>query len=462
MSAISTLSKATDAFSTLQQTMPANDAMVKVAMDQNLSPEMIRRVAQLTNRASLNFQRLHTDGLDQKLAEAPIVDPNKVIQRVFQMEESGDQSKTASAPQADSRSKLADQIARRTAARTAKASEQSKVAESPRAPELLSSGFGLFHGLGSLQVQQTREELIEGRKKAISDLRSADSEAHWRKEALKIRLQGLPSKEAAAIIDQSKYHFRERGDAHSLDLVMDVADSLPHEHQLKLALFEETPESWHESMHGADGFVTEVEGLRDALNGVDSVTKTVQSKIAMIDEMLLMLDEGFDGEKVVRTGISSSGSAKQVDLDYLSRKVAEAGAMGWAEFSNSRKAVEEKLGFFGGAAGSAATNLMMRTQKPKAKNEPSDAERFVIQLQNPQHEAALSSIRSRAALQELIATDPVISASKPAEVIRNYNELSQHAPRAVEHTAVLRAALRQMLSNNQSIFDLQQLRTAER
>jgi hypothetical protein len=91
-----------------------------------------------------------------------------------------------------------------------------------------------------------------------------------------------------------------------------------------------------------------------------------------------------------------------------------------------------------------------------------EQERFKLKIGNPQHEAALLSIRSRAALQQLMVDDPVISAEDPNTVASAFNELAAYTPEAMQTPAVLRSALRQYLMNNTSAADLTAIRGLER
>lgn len=90
------------------------------------------------------------------------------------------------------------------------------------------------------------------------------------------------------------------------------------------------------------------------------------------------------------------------------------------------------------------------------------ADRFKLQLGNPQHEAALATLRSRAALQQLLADDPIISQEDPNAVAVAFNELASYTPQAMQSPAVLRSALRQYLMNNTSASDLTAIRSLER
>lgn len=66
-------------------------------------------------------------------------------------------------------------------------------------------------------------------------------------------------------------------------------------------------------------------------------------------------------------------------------------------------------------------------------------------ISSPDHEDQLREIQTRAMLQDLLTSDPVISGYDPHEVASAYNELSQLAPRTAAQPVLARALLRKQL-----------------
>lgn len=445
------LESAADKFAVLQQQMPSHEAMVKVASDMNLNPEMIRRTAQVLNRATMNYQRLYEEGLDQKLADAPIIDTERVIRDVYGVSDEDKPASKVASFEDTPESRLLRQIEMRNQTKTA-AAPQPKV----QAPAV--NVEGLYHGMRAVEVAETRNDLLKERKLAVLDVARARGVASTQIEALGHRLASMSFKTAAAVINQAKFYFEETNPA-ARAVVLQLADTMPVEAQLKLALYSEVPETWHPELFDKK-FAPECEACVRHIEKIADVTERSIVKVAAIDEALAMIQEGFDGKVVRRTGLNHAGTMKDRDIERIRTKLASVKDLSWEEFLAEREEYAKEAGIMPAALAGAAG--YGKGQKPAAPTTPSKLDQYALALSNPQHEAALSSVRTRASLQELLATDPVISASDRAEVVRSFNELSQHAPRAVEHTAVLRAALRQMLTNNTSIFDLQQLRSAER
>lgn len=88
---------------------------------------------------------------------------------------------------------------------------------------------------------------------------------------------------------------------------------------------------------------------------------------------------------------------------------------------------------------------------------------------DPVHEAELDAIEAEGVLQDLLATDPVISAYDPDEVLSAYNEVAHFAPNSVREPLVLRGYLRKYLESSghprgkvMEGFDVKQLQDMEK
>lgn len=409
----------------------AVDAMVKTASAMSLSPEQINRVVHILNRSSLNSQRLYTGDLNSKLADAEIIDPKEVVRRVYKMED-----KTAAAPEETIYDRMRAKIAALPPAVKAMEVVADKTAGLPTLKLPVNPGHGLYHGLTGVELVETQSRWRNQRKEAQLELSRLYSKAQQELDAITHKLSSYPMNVQPEIINQSKFHFEETN-PQAKCIVMHLADNLPAELQAKVAGVPEVPETWLPQLF-RDGFVSRVEKLAAYLLAIPGKAEELQRKIAESDAHLELIDSSCVNGRVVRVGINPLGLFVDKDKAWIEKKIASA--------------------LF---AGATVYNAAQNKNKDKAKG-PTDEERYMLQLKNPQHEAALGSVRTRAALQELIATDPVIKSFKPAQVVSAFNELSQYSPKAVEHTAALRAGLRSVLQNNTSLFDLDQLRKTER
>lgn len=85
-------------------------------------------------------------------------------------------------------------------------------------------------------------------------------------------------------------------------------------------------------------------------------------------------------------------------------------------------------------------NEMMRSDENPVK-----FEQDVQQAVDPEQDAQIRAARVKAMLNELMTTDPVISGYDPEQVLAAYNEISQMTPRVAEQPAILRGMLSRRL-----------------
>jgi len=82
-------------------------------------------------------------------------------------------------------------------------------------------------------------------------------------------------------------------------------------------------------------------------------------------------------------------------------------------------------------------------------------------LLDPMHEASMRKIRTQALLTQMLS-DEVIGSYAPAEVLKAYNEIQSLAPRLSEQPLALRALLRRRLQGGLEPFEAKELVDAER
>ena len=429
---IKSLTKAATQVSNLTDAgMSPQDAMIKVASDNRLQPEAIRRVAHVVNRTAAISQRLASDHLEDKLATFELIDPDQVIASLYQSSQSTPSQKVANRPETSVQARIVKQL---TAPLVS-----SKVADAPlpQSVDLSShSTAGLYDGLRGPALSREVARLENQRREAVAKLASIERDITIQFDSVVNKIASLVPRAQVELVDHSRVFFEERNPV-AAEIVFHAANQLSTEVQAKLAVSPEVPDVWCRALQQSD-FVHTVEKLAAFIQGLDELEEPHRAKYADAVARLELIESSLDDSgQVSRRGISSRGSFADLDKQWLETKTADL------------------MGLVGLGVGASA-----RKQPPAGK--PTKEDQYLLQLRNPQHSAALSATRTRAALQTLMADDPVIKGYKPEEVIKAFNELSQYSPRAAEHTASLRAGLRMALQNNQSLFDLEQLRKSER
>lgn len=83
---------------------------------------------------------------------------------------------------------------------------------------------------------------------------------------------------------------------------------------------------------------------------------------------------------------------------------------------------------------------------------------------DPQHEAKLDSIKTKAMLNDFLSNDPILSSYDPEEVTNVYNQIAVLAPAASRQPALMRGLLRKSIQQGGVIepFEVQQLTQMER
>jgi hypothetical protein len=75
----------------------------------------------------------------------------------------------------------------------------------------------------------------------------------------------------------------------------------------------------------------------------------------------------------------------------------------------------------------------------------------LAQATDPLHENRIKGIKTESMLQDLIASDPVVSKYDPSDVVEAFNDLSRAAPSSAQQPAVLRGMLRKYLESAPTI-----------
>jgi len=406
-----------------------SEATVKVASDMRLTPEVIRRVAHVVNRANLTSQRLCGEDLPDKLAAVSVIDPQKVIDQIYS---TASQEKTASAEDSV-RGRIEVGVLRLSSGQNKTAENENRMPFKPANW----SAKGMYHGLSGGDLMQVTDKLEQVKRAALRDLSNIEGKVTIELDGLNRKLARYPQVTQLALIDQGRVYFAERDPVAGYVLEA-LADSLPIETQAKIAFAPQTPDVWHAVVLNSD-FLPSVTKYANLIRRLPEIEEGPQKKYADAVARLELIESSLSNGQVDRVGINLGGSFEDLDKQWLETKTADLLAMvGLTAAANKSKGVGSKAG------------------------SPTEEDRYVMQLKNPQHEAALSAIRTRSALQSLMSDDPVIKSYEPNKIMAAFNELSQFSPKSVEHSASLRAGLRAALQSNQSLFDLEQFRKSER
>ncbi len=421
------LSRAVDDFySLLDQGEPRHAAAVKVASSHSLMPDQIDRMCQTLNRAAVDTNRRGADSLGDRLTNPGVLDPSSVRQGVFQRKNAGHSNILSQLSAVIDGMEQVEANARAEVAKTAAA-----IVEEP-VPMRDSHIHGLYARLGPVEVQTTKLALINDINQRHHSVVDAERRSIIAVNACCDQMRKNRGKHI--LVKQAAYY----AGVHETDLAP-VVDYLAH--QLGINVSTKTasaPASWHKELLSPGGTIDQI---RQCANSLKLASAAMLEHFPQIikSKMRLSLLINTAAGNVPKTALFAEGS-------YAEHQEQEI-----------QKVADIATSFMGSMLGSQRP----QTPKPGLAQDPA-VQNFTLQLRNPQHESELRAIRSRAAIQSLLAGDEVLKAYEPNKVIDAFNELNQHTPAAAENKAMLRATLRQMLQNNISVYDLQQFRALER
>lgn len=440
------------------------DALVKVAAAEKLTPEQIRRTAQIVNRSSVNYQRLFEESLPRKLASVEVIDPDRVIQRVFSIKEAerpsvpGIVAKMASAVE-----KLPPKSV------TAKKTQKLARSNQPEGPKIRPrSGYGLYHGLAGEKLVETVEKWERQKKEAEAAMSRAIREAEMALTAAERKLASIPVPEQARVLDQARYYYEETQPVVN-HVVMYLADTLDPEVQAKLAIVPETPDTWSDYLFGRNGLSPLLERTADLVVSLRDKLDEQKVKVAEAEAHLEIIQSSLRGGRVERVGVAAGEDVAERDKRWIEQKIAAATqGGGGSDDEESHTPKVQKPQRTPKPVRSMDSVLDLQKYFPDMSTTDMDTEKdethFLTKLRSPAHEADLRAVRSRAILQDLVATDPVLKSVPTAEVVSAYNDLVSAFPLLAERRASLRAALRQYVGSSGSpgLFELKQVQDLQR
>lgn len=381
-----------------------NDALYKIATQEEWTPGWIRLAAVAYNTGQQNAQRETSAGILDKLASFPLADADAVIRRIYP---------------SNSPSLLEEKLA-------------SVSDEYDQPPPWL---------------EQRRQERFDA---AMPEVKQAAT-AEKRERDVFYRLQRY--KQAAANLEasvrQADERFRESLDAFQAYFQKTGWDRMP------FATVESAAKTW---------FPPAVQKLLDftyqAMNLKEARARSAcegLSGMSRDDQPFCHLDRAL--------AWSFARAKAKTALDHLQSRPAPTAAGLIRPFvSRPGKPATTKAGFeMGDISGvGKAKDLIQGTMGKLQDIQDEELNDDYLSLTDPQHEADLRRIRAQSMLSELMATDPVIKGYQPEHVMKNFNEVAEIAPRAATSIALMRPELRRRLSTNPQPFEARELADLEK
>ena len=153
-------------------------------------------------------------------------------------------------------------------------------------------------------------------------------------------------------------------------------------------------------------------------------------------------------EELLGPFVSKKAEKVPIGEETFPKGQAISSILGIQEQSTSGASAEVKAGTFTGIlAGVTGTTLgrELANRIPGAPSTDKLKEKALTSLTDPAHEQSLRNIHTEALLSDLLSNDDVISGYDPEEVVQNFNEITQIAPRAATQQGIIRALLRKRL-----------------
>jgi hypothetical protein len=413
-------------------------AIVKVASKRSLLPDQVDRLCQLYNRSNSIATRVGSDALMTKISAVDVVDPTSIRDELAEMSEK--KSAMAANAKVAAMPTLNRVLSLPRSAEPPRPSDIPGSVKTAAAPVVeVDPTHGLFHGLNLKQAYAELGKLdarYQTAQRSISKLMVAAEVAG------NCCMDVINAKVAAGadeFLQQLHYQLREHHPR-----VQWLGDGITQYAVSRLP-------SYKQAEFKLDDNFTPVEDLPYMAQAVDSIAKYAAA--------LEALDAGLVEH--------SAESARCRELAWIIKSnLVDGGVKNSGFYVGDKTLADEQMEHVEKVA--SITSMFFGSQLGKLTDQPSEPkgsskeDAFVLKLGTPQHEANLRAIRTRAALQQLMVDDPVISSTPEHEVIGAYNEIANYAPRAAETPAVLRSVLRQYLQNNASAMDLAAIRKLER
>lgn len=415
-------------------------AIVKVASKRSLLPDQVDRLCQLYNRSNSIATRVGSQELVSKLSAIDIVDPAAIREELADLREKKSamaaNEKIASMPVL---ARVLSQTPSTEPPRPADIPGQRKVASAPVVE--IDPTHGLYHGLtlkqASAELQALDARYQAAQRKIATLMVAAEVAAECCRETINIKTAAG----AEDFLQELHYQLREKHPR-----LQWIGDEVTQYAVSKLPSYKRAEFKFDDTFIPA------------------SNSNLVPEAVDAISKYASAMDNLAEGLQT-----NGAESARCRELAWIIKSnLVDGGVKNSGFYIGSRTLADEQMEHVEKVAAFGETifkGMMDRVSPPVLKSNTQSAtpeEGFMLKLGTPQHESNLKAIRARAAIQQLMVDDPVISSTPENEVMSAYNEIADYAPQTMETPAVLRSVLRQYLQNNASAMDLAAVRKLER
>jgi len=390
-----------------------NDAIIKVAQDDDLPIGHVQLMVQAYNNARFNQQRKSSSLVSEKTAHFTLAEPSVIYETLY----------PSNVKEANARSMCGPEIS-------------DEYTRPPATIEL--DRFSMPHFTKAAEVLAPKSTLPREpeyyMKKAHSLLKELDVE-----HAEKRRLMNAARDKVAAAFDDLIFYFKQ---AHHLPfgevkeasialygveagLVFDhLANEMPKVLKDRVGHYKVAVDRTQQPYSLVEHCLSKVSEYLARFNDLGRFSKEAgAATIDVMHQFMPVPRQPLKGSLLQHKGVEKSAA---FDLGSLSSPLTTAG---------------------GHLMGAALAHQVISGLQPK---ETGKLERgSLLKLMNPEHEQKLRGIRAQATFHDLMSNDEFLSGADPQHAAKLYNEISQMSPRAVDQPLLMRALLRRYIAQGQ-------------
>lgn len=378
-------------------------AVIKVAQRHKLGPGYGETLGRLFNTGQTTVQRLGGTDPAEKIAECPLVDTVEV-RRSLEQKEAADQF--AAIPVSTDYERPPLDVIRKRA--------EAKLAEFVAPP--LAKKPEYWHRHAPLEAPATAPEIDNSLNLAI------DKIATIRREVSKVReYVGGICKHAGEQVEKF-LHFMRRTDAPT-----------------PAWLQKEAQDNWDKDVDDV------MERLKDFLPPFGGCQQHLELNTR--GEAYRLAKEAAEAQILALAALEEQDEFEALAATKIAELLRQPGqvCLGDDPFDDINGL--DKQAFLGPAMSGALAGGMGRSMAGQNADSqmPSRVQSYLHALNNPAHEQRLGAIHARTAVEQLMATDPVLRGYHADDVTEAYNQLIQAAPRGANQSMWLQSMLRRVL-----------------
>lgn len=395
------------------------DAVVKVAEQYGLGPEMVKRVCEAYNAGRLTYQRETNHDILDKMASFDLASPERAINKLWP---------------ADTQKAVADKIA--AVQSTVVSSVYSTAPVGPRPDDARAVKTALSNPLPYTEKLASAEPA----PKTFAD--RYDEFLTEKKARQKLEYEFLTSKDEFQLsVQKIAGYFKQH-----------LHDRLPYG-----AIAVNVP-----LMFGKEGAA--ILGYLESRHGLNRIKEAADRK----NPKHYCVDKSAEPYRSFATAIKAAEDTNKLmrlraESDATVHKLAQAVGEAPADpvevkplsVLGGQKEANWLTGAIAGMAGKSLTGSL-----PQPTSTADLVRNYEAQLTDPDHENQLRTIRAKAMLTDFMANDDIISGYDPNEVMGAYNAISQLAPRSSTQPAVIRPLLQKWLAQGGKIEPFEAAETA--